>query len=423
MEPLFYPATSGDFFLAALERFMRSTKQGEHHGVTVVRLKSMPDVEALRRAWATIFDLHPVVGGRLQRRWRGWQLGWRVDERLPAPAIVVHEAGTAVSDALILERLGGQVPSRPLSLELFPQADHSCQLLLTWRHGIIDGMGIAFLLEQLGGQAPLVAAPPAKAPARPLVREVAKKARPAIELLRRMTCEGSHSAWHRGESLPGERGFRVIELDADQSAKAFAVQRKYGGDFFQMPFYAAVTARALRLVHRLRAMPPGYCHLEVPYQVGKRSPGAVFQNQMATLLLPLLETDMATLDAAVAHVLGVYKATMKSGQPQATAALMALVMHMPVCLFIPFIRFQNLGEICGLFHSHTGTFMPAGTNFAGAEVENVYNIPSVCTPPGLGIFFSDFQGRITITLAWREGSLSLDEQAAVAAQIVEDLTA
>ena len=422
MEPLFYPATSGDFFLAALERFMRSTRQGEHHGVTLVKLKSMPDTEALSRAWAKVFEVHPVIGGKLKRRWRGWQLGWQVDHAFTAPPVVIHD-GEHASDALILERLAGKTPAKPLSLELFPQANGSCQLLMTWRHGIIDGMGLALLLAQLGGQSPIEPAPPAKIPVRPVVSEVAKKAKPAIELLRKMTCEGSHSVWHRGEPLPGERGFRVIELDAAQSAKAFATQRKYGGDFFQMPFYAAVTARALRLVHQMRAMPEAYCHLEVPYQVGKRSPGAVFQNQMATLLLPLLETEMATLDAAVAHVLAVYKATMKSGQPQATAALMALVMHMPVSLFIPFIRFQNLGEICGLFHSHTGTFLSHGATFAGAEVENVYNIPSVCTPPGIGIFFSDCQERITITLAWREGSLSLDEQSTVATQIVEDLTA
>ncbi|MDB6139931.1 MAG: hypothetical protein JWO94_3003 [Verrucomicrobiaceae bacterium] len=421
MKPLFYPATSGDFFLAALERFMRSSKQGEHFGATVLRLKSRPDMAALRSAWERIFELHPVIGGQLQRRWRGWQLGWRVTQPLPAPPLVMHE-GTTLSDAVILERLGGKVPATPLSLEVFLPPDQTCQILISWKHGIIDGMGLAQLLEQLGGQTALVAAPPAKAPPRPSFSKIAKGAKPAIKVLRQMTCVGSRSAWHRGEPLPGDRGFQVIELDAAQSAAAFAVQRRYGGEFFHMPFYAAITARALRLVHEMRSLPQGYCHLEVPYQVGRRPPGAVFQNQMATLLLPLLESEMPTRDAAVAHVLAVYKAAMKGGQPQATAALMALVMNMPAGLFIPFIRFQNVGEICGLFHSHTGTFLPGGSTFAGSEVDNVFNIPSVCTPPGLGIFFSDFAGRITLTLAWRGDSLQADELAAVSRQIVEDLT-
>ena len=422
MEPPFYPATSGDFFLAALERFMKRTGQGEHYGVTVIKLKSMPQVETLQKAWDTIFELNPVIGARLKRRWRGWQLGWQVDQSLSAPKIVVHQ-DQGVTDDTLHERLAGKAPAKPLCLELFAAPDGSCTVLITWRHGVIDGMGIALLIEQLSGQVPLLAAPPASAVTIPNVAQVAKKARPAIEVLRQMTCVGNHSAWFKGESLLGDRGFRVIELDDAQSAKAFAVQRKYGGEFFQMPFYAAVTARALKLVHEKRAMAPGYCHLEVPYQVGKRAPGAVFQNQMATLLLPLLEKEMPTLDATVAHVLAVYKAAMKGGQPQATAALMTLVMHMPVGLFIPFIRFQNLGEICGLFHSHTGSFLPRGPAFAGAEVENLYNVPSVCTPPGLGIFFSDCQGRITITLAWREGCFNVDEQDAVAAQLITDLTA
>ncbi len=421
MAAAFYPATTGDFFLAALERFMRSTGQGEHFGVTVLRLKSMPDLLALRAAWARVFEQHPVVGGRLQRRWRGWQLGWRVEGSTKAPEIVVHQ-GQRLTDATILDRLSRSTPER-LRMEVFTQAEGTGTVLLTWRHGIIDGVGLGLLLEQLSGQAPALAAPPAMARPRPPLKQFAKQAKQAIETLKLMTCTGNYSAWHRGTKLPAPRGFRVIELSVEQSARVSEAQRRHGGDFFHMPFYAAVTARALKRVHELRGLPPGYCHLEVPYQAGKRPAGAVFQNQMATLLLPLLESQMDTCEAAVKHVMAVYREAMKSGLPQATAALMVLVMHLPVRLFIPFIRFQNEGEICGLFHSHTGTLLAQTPNFAGAEVDNVFNIPSVCTPPGLGIFFSEFQQRLTITLAWREGSLNAEEQEAVANGLVEDLTA
>ena len=420
MPAVFYPATSGDFFLAALEHFMRSTGQGSHQGVTVLRLKSMPDLAALRSTWIKVFEQHPVLGGRLHRRWRGWQLGWLVERPATAPEIMVHH-GEVPSPELILERLG-QGMTELLRLEVFAQADRTCQVLITWRHGVIDGVGLGLLIEQLSGQVPVLAAPPAMSRPGPPLKQFAQKAKLAIETLRRMTCQGSHSTWHRGSKLPGARHFRVIELDAAQSASASAMQRRYGGDFFHMPFYAAVAARALRLMHEMRGLPAGFCHLEVPYQLGRRPAGAVFQNQMATLLLPLLESHMATREEAVKHVLAVYKQAMKDGLPQATAALMALVMYLPVGLFIPFIRFQNQGEICGVFHSHTGTLLPQASTFAGAEVDNVFHIPSVSTPPGLGIFFSAFQGRITLTLAWREGCLSADELKAVSAQLMEDLT-
>jgi hypothetical protein len=127
------------------------------------------------------------------------------------------------------------------------------------------------------------------------------------------------------------------------------------------------------------------------------------------------------LDAAVAHVQQCYKNALKQGLPQASEALMALARQMPVRWFIPMVRLQNRGQICSLFHSHTGSFLPERSHFAGAAVENVCTIPSVSTPPGLGLFFSDYAGKISVTISWRSGSLTQDEMASVRASVLTDL--
>jgi hypothetical protein len=54
-------------------------------------------------------------------------------------------------------------------------------------------------------------------------------------------------------------------------------------------------------------------------------------------------------------------------------------------------------------------------------VENVCTIPSVSTPPGLGLFFSDYAGKISVTISWRSGSLTQDEMASVRASVLTDL--
>ena len=111
----------------------------------------------------------------------------------------------------------------------------------------------------------------------------------------------------------------------------------------------------------------------------------------------------------------------KRQMPQASEALAQLTMGMPVRLAMPFVRFQNKGEICSLFHSHTGTFLRGVDRFAGAEVENVYTVPSVSTPPGLGVFFSDHRETLTATIAWRGESLNEAEVQAVIEQTKRDL--
>lgn len=421
MTSTFHPATVGDLFMAGLEHLMRSKGQGRHFGVTVVRLNSVPDMHGLKSAWKALFAEHPVLGARLHRNWRGWRLGWLAGPPLAAPP-VIERPEVALSDALVRERLSGYMDGQPNPMPLQMELLAARTLLLTWRHGILDGVGINLLLEQLAcGQ--IATAEPVPPPAESTPGQLYQQALPVINTLKDMTTLGSHSAWDRSRPLGGEPGFHLIELSSAQSDAVAETCRRTCGDFFQMPFFAAVAARALWRLHTLRGLALGGCHMEVPFQARKRAPGAVFQNRMGMLLLPLLESEMSTFSGAAAHVLAVYKDSVKRQLPKASEALGALMMYLPSRALMPIIRFQNRGEICSLFHSHTGTFLRGVECFAGAEVANVYTIPSVSTPPGFGLFFSDYRGSLTITMAWRGESLNNEELQVLCEQVLTDLTA
>lgn len=419
MSTAFHPATTGDYFLASLEAMMLANGQGRHFASTIVRLKSMPDLDALRAAWETLHRVHDVLGAQLHRQLRGWRLGWKVAEPAQAPAIAVHHS-IALDEDIIRQRLRGYLGSEPirapLTLELFAPAT----LLLTWRHGILDGVGINLLLDQLarGEVAPAdpVSAPPERSP-----RELYRLARPALEVLTNITNVSNQSAWDRRRPMTGAPGFQVIEFSREQSAQIDARVRQNCGEVFHMPAFAAVAARGLRLLHEMRHNPQANLHLQVPFQARKRAAGAMFQNRMGMLLLPLEAKHLGTFESAVTHVLAVYKDMIKRSMPQASEALAQLTMGLPVRLAMPFVRFQNKGEICSLFHSHTGTFLRGVDRFASAEVENVYTVPSVSTPPGFGLFFSDHREALTATIAWRGESLNEAEVQAVIEQTKRDL--
>lgn len=417
MPPNFHPATTGDYFLAALDRFMRNSGQGRHLGVTVIRLNSMPKVFTLQQRLREIYSTHRILSSRLRRRLCGWQLGWQLGATLEDPLIMVQERDAVLDTKTIINCLQQPEHDAPLQIHVFQDP----AVLITWRHGLLDGIGINLLLEQLatGDIAPAEKPTPLK-PASSFM-QIWQHAKLGVETLRSITCEGSFSAWPRGLPLDAKPDFRVIELDEADSAKAFARIRGHCGDFFQMPFYAALAVRAVRLLNRTRGIDSKCCHLEVPFQQGKRSPGSIFQNRMGMLLLPVRETEFDDLETGIKEITSVYKESLRNGLPQATDALMQLSMHLPVSCFIPFIRFQNEGEICSLFHSHTGTFLKGISEFAGAPIENVFNVPSVSAPPGIGVFFSDFAGRITATLAWRVGCMNWDEEIAVVDQLKADL--
>ncbi|MGV3659449.1 MAG: hypothetical protein ACO1TE_04670 [Prosthecobacter sp.] len=422
------PATTVDFFLAGLESFMVRSGQGEHWGVTAVWLAGRPDAEMLERGWREVHARHPVLGARLRRKWRGWRLVWESAGPLVAPPVNWHSCTPdQAEEALIQERLRGTTGGRrilsPLWLEVFAFGDTGRHLvLLTWRHAFMDGTGVNLLLEKLAAGRcetgpPDIAEPRAESPAR-----MYQKAKPLIDRLRATTHSGCLSAWIKGLPSPGAPEHRRIVLTTEQSRLAAGKLRDLCGELFQMPFYAAVAARAMHRLHELRGWSSPEIHFQLPTQTRRRSPELVFGNHMGTLPLFLAAHALGSLQEAVAHVQQCYKEAVKTGMPQASEAMMALSSHMPVRGFIPMVRLTNCGQICSLFHSHTGTFLPGRADFARAPLQDVCTIPSVCTPPGLGLFFSDFGGKITATLAWRATGLTEEEVKELEAQIRGDLT-
>jgi hypothetical protein len=422
------PATSVDFFLAGLEYFMRRSGQGTHWGVTVLRLEGKPDGQTLTRGWEQIHARHPMLGARLKRQWRGWRWVWETHGTISAPPICWHPAQLQPPDAAVIqERLQGRsnagALTTPLWMEVFPWgADGGHVILLTWRHALLDGTGINLLLEKLAVGACEAGPPTPVMPQRENMAQVYKRAKPLTDRLHEMTSVGCLSAWVKGMPVGGRPEYRLIELSGEESAKALGRLRALCGDFLQMPFYAAIAARALRLLHEQRNWSSPEIHLHLPIQVRGRSRELIFGNHMGAMPLFLEAGALETVDAAVAHVLEKYRESMREGRQQASEALTTLAAQLPLSTFIPLVRWTNMGQICSLFHSHTGSFLPGRSEFAGAAVQNVCTIPSVCTPPGLGIFVSDYAGRMTVTLAWRGDGVSQSEIEALEQRIRGDLT-
>lgn len=422
------PATSVDFFLAGLESFMHRSGQGTHWGVTLLRLEGRPDAESLTHAWEQIHAQHPMLGARLKRQWRGWRWVWKTPGTIAAPPICWQPAQPLPPDAEVIhERLQGRSSAGaltlPLWMEVFPWGTEGGHvILLTWRHALLDGTGINLLLEKLAAGACTAGPPPQVMPRRESLASIYKRAKPLTDRLHAMTSAGCLSAWNKGMPMGGRPEYELIELSVEESALATARLRAQCGDFLQMPFYSAIAARALLLLHEQRGWDSPEIHLHLPIQLRGRSRDLIFGNHMGSLPLFLESAALGSVDHAVAHVLERYREAMKQEMPKASEALTTLAAHLPLAAFIPMVRMTNMGQICSLFHSHTGSFLPGRTEFAGARLQNIFTIPSVSSPPGLGIFVSDYAGQMTVTLAWRENGVSSDEIKAMARRIRSDLT-
>ena len=149
----------------------------------------------------------------------------------------------------------------------------------------------------------------------------------------------------------------------------------------------------------------------------------LFQNHMVPYTVLLTAEELAELKPATRALYRKYADFMRRKLPAAMDALMRLMERCPSRLYNrPAFHYMR-GEICTLFHSHTGAFAPGLNTLFGSPVLNGHHIPSVCSPPGIGIFFSEHDGLLSLTLSWKDGCLSPLELELLKSTLAEDLGA
>ncbi len=434
------PIRVADCFLLALDAFMRRTGQGDHITQSVLELAGAPDIVRLRAAASRVVKKHPLLAARLRRNWRTWLAYWEIPVELPdaLPIGLWREAGSPGALAAEAEEVSDpmarleEIMSEPLNvgghtlnarLDVVELRSGRCLLALSWRHTLIDGKGAELLLVELARLAEGIDTPiESKEAVRPklTVRELVAKTKPAINRFSELARLGFASL--SGPRPRAGRGrYQIITLDEADSTKLRARVESMTGALFPMAFYVACTARAHDRVFQHRGKVPGGFVASVPIQTRKRGArGPLFHNQVTVFFFAAKRAELATIEGAAVAMKTQFAEMSRARLDESFNAVLELMMRLPASLFMRVVRWQFKGEIGSFFHSHTGMFAPEISEFAGAKIVNGFHLPCLGTPPGTGVFFSERDGRVTITVTWREGILTDEERRLMAAQVLED---
>ena len=438
--PTRVPVRVADCFLLALDAFMRRTGQGAHVMQSVLELESAPDLAQLRAAAVRVVKKHPLLAATLRRSWRTWLAGWEIPERLPTslPIGLWRESGAPGTlgpeamevphafdrlQAIMAEPLHATGAPINARLDLIELQNGRFYLALSWRHTLIDGKGAELLLVELARLAAGIDAPiESKESIRPQlsVKELIVKTKPAIDRFGELAKLGIPSL-SGPRPRTGRGHYQIITLSEADSDKVRARVESITGSLFPMAFYVAVTARAHDRVFRHRGQSPGGSVASVPIQTRKRGArGPLFHNQVTVFFFAALREHLGSIETASAAMKRQFAEMTRARLDESFNAVLELMMRLPSWVFMRVVRWQFKGEISSFFHSHTGLFAPEITEFAGAKITNGFHLPSLSTPPGTGLFFSERDGRVTLTLSWREGCLTDEERRLMAGQALED---
>jgi hypothetical protein len=87
-------------------------------------------------------------------------------------------------------------------------------------------------------------------------------------------------------------------------------------------------------------------------------------------------------------------------------SLQLLMRRMPGKTMLDMVRLAQRGEIASCYHAYTGSFGEGMTSFCGGDILNAIHMPTVNAPPGSGLFVSECQDQLTVTVSYLDTCLS-----------------
>ncbi|MEI6279387.1 MAG: hypothetical protein WCQ16_08405 [Verrucomicrobiae bacterium] len=430
--------TGADHFVLALDHMM--SRHGQHGliGQTHVRLESVPDIARLGEAARRLAEAYPLLDAEVRRNpftlRVAWHRGRGADRSLPVN--LWFENGARVPggrrateipsesdwvDHVLNEPSGFRDGLRNLRLDLLLLGGGGSLLALTWKHLLFDGKGAELLLDALVNPAPPSSPPAAPARRSEGLRELIRLATPIVKRFFELAAN-RYSSLAGPRPLPGRLRFRMLTFDTEATARIQARSDAAAGPLFRFGFYLACALRAHRQAFLARGSDPAHFLVSLPVQVRKKGLGNTpFQNCVTILFFSLDRESLASLESAARAVQAQFEEMTRAGLDRSFTAVLELMSFLPSPVYLRFLRWQFRSEITSFFHSFTGEFSAKLADVFGARVTNAFHIPSVSAPPGSGLFFGLFNGRLNATFSWREGSVGDDEAGLVLARLQADL--
>lgn len=440
------PLRDCDFFTHAFDEMLRHAGQGGHIARSFIELDRAPDVVALKGVLVKLQDHFPfpILTAQLKKPgffslpvWvpatnpRPLELELWSDEKssgllLPHGAQKFSDLQTKLDDIINTSLPQFDDGWMNVRFDLVEKEDGSCVFVFSWSHLIMDGIGAEFFLLEinrlLGGKSEPV---------------------PGFDLTDLKDVRGWGERWKTAKVMPaffdtvmkhpfealgsaklssGRAHFQVITLTEAQSAEAARRSAEISGPLINMPFHLACAMRAHQRVFAHRGENPESLMCCIPIQVRRKGTrGPLFQNHLTMFFCNLLADELTTLDAAASSLHKQHTRFIKEKIGDAFRDLMWMMRPMPPSLHMHFINWHMKGKFSSFYHSNTGVFAPELTQFAGAQVMNAYHVPSFSDPPGTGVFTNEKNGRLVLTLCWREGTMTEAERAIFVEQLMSDL--
>lgn len=413
--------TGIDWTILTLDRMSRRATGGSNDSQIVLELQGEFDDRRFRAAMTEFVRLFPVLAGKSTRAWNLAPY-WKMPRAGHAVPLRVESRRIARED--LMSALGAHINTRfsrsdeHLAFGVFHVDEARHYLAMRFDHRLFDAQGAEAFIELFqrwySGEdcrarlAAIALTEPSHLNAWRRKFEAGKQ---LVRMLRALVGIPL-MVLPRPSPLKG-RAFKFCLMEFDERETQAITGRAYAeaGFLMFMPYTLACAIQALDETFKARA--DGGKEYVVSVSVDLRTPktaaAQLFFNHLSFLIFRIPAAEAGDRQKVLTAIREQMYEQIKSNFPRALSEASMLMRILPPALLSRFLLKPLRGEFASLGFSCVGKGGYALPQFMEATLANLFHMPMLPVPPGVGLVVNQFGNRMNAVLACLDGMLSEDE--------------
>jgi NRPS condensation-like uncharacterized protein len=411
-----------------MDDIIKETTCAGNYAQVVFLLNSRVEEELIRSKLVRFMKEFPVLQGRLSRDFNlapYWKFPKRQNEnRLNFNVYSLENTPSEKKVIAILEEcinMRFKRDSDHLAFHLVHAGNRQCYLVVTFDHRLFDARGAEMFISlfqqrvvnngdsRISGDVYLKTSPE--------LTRWKEKCDAGKNVNRRIVALSEIPI--RSLPLPNSETkkrfrFSLICFDQQESKRIHDKAYNEAGYLMEMPYLLAIALRTIHELFEKRGISaPSYM---VPVSVDMRRDEDIsrelFANFTSMFFFQIHTDTLIDQKTLIKEIKRQMYEQVKSRFTEDLVLASSLIRIAPITILNKIFRRPFDGKIASFCFAYVGKNSYEFNEFMGAEIANIFHMPCVPVPPGVGIFFNSFNGRLNAIITWLDGLLS-DEEVAI----------
>jgi hypothetical protein len=227
------------------------------------------------------------------------------------------------------------------------------------------------------------------------------------------------------QALPYQKGrdkgfrYRLVTFDKQETAGIYDRAYAKAGYLLESPYFLSLITLSVHELFRSRtASGTSYViPVTTDLRTGTDPLQEVFFNHVSYLYYQIPVQDAADEEKLIASLKQQMYDQVKAGFPRDLAEASLLTRIAPLSVMGKVLHAPLKGKMATFAFSHLGKSSYQSAEFMGGRIENIFHMPRVPVPPGLGFFSNYFNGRLNLVISYLDGLLTDDEASNLVSRI------